>query len=112
MRNKLVLNRCHHCGENPNIDLADAIYPVYRDKTEWWAGCTNPKCGAAEAGRTRNEAIEKWNALENRESNITAKKVIELANKTGSGRIACRIALTKAKGDIKKATELLAKSKL
>ncbi len=58
----IEMRQCPNCDYQPEASDPDAVYPIYRDKTKWRAGCPGwPGCGADRMGLTPEEAIQNWN---------------------------------------------------
>ena len=55
------LLKCPLCGNDPNEDIDDAVYPIDRDYTLWQAGCIDPHCRALVLGYSEEDAITRWN---------------------------------------------------
>lgn len=58
------VKECPLCGFIPDIEDADFLYPVNKDKTAWNAVCpfTSGGCDAEAVGSSREEALANWNA--------------------------------------------------
>ena len=64
-----IINPCSKCGKDWDSDeLIDTLYPSQRDPftgefTEWNVICQvhNTGCGRTVYGRTKQEAVERWN---------------------------------------------------
>lgn len=64
MEKKPELKPCPFCGQIPDANDEDSIYPVTLDRKVYRAGCIESAggCGAEVLGCSREDAIEKWNA--------------------------------------------------
>ena len=60
---KIELLPCPFCGFKPDINDADCIYPVNREKTIWNLVCydTGGGCDASMLGDDAYDVITKWN---------------------------------------------------
>jgi hypothetical protein len=59
----MLMLPCPFCGQQPDYNDPDCIYPVVRDRTIWRAGCIECAggCGAEVLGDTAEHAVDKWN---------------------------------------------------
>ena len=60
------LKQCPFCGQIPDLETGDAVYPITRpdqfDRALWRAGCVESAggCGAEVTGWSEKEAIMRW----------------------------------------------------
>lgn len=54
---------CKICGTNPNDEPDDFIYPLDRERTRWSANCVNPWCDNTIEAGNYDDAIKKWDGL-------------------------------------------------
>lgn len=54
---------CPFCGQTPNTEDCDFVYPINRKGTLYRAGCVEAAggCGAEVLGGSKDEALRKWN---------------------------------------------------
>jgi hypothetical protein len=59
----MKLLKCPFCGNIPESDDEDCIYPINRERTVWNLVCpdTVGGCGASVLGDNREECIKNWN---------------------------------------------------